>query len=212
MTIRRRAHARAYPLLLLGLLACSMPPPEAESTGFIVDGLQVIFRNTPGNPTVAAGFYLKGGPNYMGPNLAGIEPLLFEAATRGTETRTKDEINARLESLGTTFKVVAAYDYTGLTAQFTLDHFDLSWDLFTDVLLHPRLESGELELVRQQVITGIEKENDDPKQQVWRVANDLYYDGHPYGGSLTQLAHPACKEKYNSFRIIEHFINKIGKE
>lgn len=169
--------------LWLGLMACTRPP-EMTTTDFIVDGLQVILRTVPGSPMVAAGFYLKGGANYMGPNLAGIEPFLFETATRGTETRSKSEINTWLESTGTVFRVVAEYDYSGLIIQSRIDHFTAAWGLLADVLLHPRLESHELEGVRRKIITAIETENDRPEQHVRRLANDLFYAGHPYGVSL----------------------------
>ncbi|MFB0515263.1 MAG: M16 family metallopeptidase [Candidatus Neomarinimicrobiota bacterium] len=167
----------------LGLLACARPG-KVETTDFIVDGLQVIFKDTPGNPVVAGGFYLLGGTNYMGAGQAGIEIFMFDAATRGTKTRTKDELNASLESLGTTFDVLATYDYTVLTFQCILDHFDHSWDLYTDVLLQPRFEPRELDLVRQKMVAVIEAENDQPKGYVSRVANDLFYEGHPYGVSV----------------------------
>lgn len=180
---RHRAKYPVYLALWLGLMACTQPP-EDLTTGFIVGGLRVIFKKAPGSPVVAAGFYLKGGPNYMGPNLAGIEPFLFETATRGTETRTKNEINTWLESTGTVFRVVAEYDYSGLIIQSRLDHFTASWDLLADVLLHPRLEPHELEGVRRKITTAIETENDRPERHVQRLANDLYYAGHPYGVSL----------------------------
>lgn len=175
----------------LSLLACARPG-AVETTSFIVDGLQVIFKDTPGNPVVAGGFYLKGGTNYMGARQAGIEIFLFEAATRGTETRTKDDLNASLESMGTNFNVAAEYDYTGLTFQCILDHFDPSWELLTDVLLHPRFEPRELELVRQQMVAAIEAENDQPKRFFNRVANDLFYEGHPYGVSVYGIASQAA--------------------
>ncbi len=179
-------HQAKYSVVLalwLGLMACTQPP-QVTTTGFIVDGLQVIFRKVPGSPMVAAGFYLKGGANYMGPNLAGIEPFLFETAVRGTETRTKVEIDTWLESTGAVFRVVAEYDYSGLIIQSPLDQFTAAWELLADVLLHPRLEPHELEGVRRKITTAIETENDRPERQVQRLANDLYYAGHPYGVSL----------------------------
>ncbi|MCH7859171.1 MAG: insulinase family protein [Candidatus Marinimicrobia bacterium] len=179
-------HRVKYPVTLalwLGLITCTQPS-EVTTTGFIVNGLKVIFRKVPGSPIVAAGFYLKGGANYVGPNLAGIEPFLFETAVRGTETRTKTEINTFLESTGTVFRVVAEYDYSGLIIQSRLDQFTAAWELFADVLLHPRLEPHELELVRQKITTAIGTENDRPERQVQRLVNDLYYTRHPYGISL----------------------------
>ncbi|UCD37802.1 MAG: insulinase family protein [Fidelibacterota bacterium] len=181
-------------LFLTALVAthsCSRPV-TVETTGFIVDGLQVIFKETPGNPIVAGGLYLKGGANYTGIQQAGIESFLFDAATRGTKTLKKDELNASLEFMGTSFKVVARYDFTGLLFQCILDQIDPSWELFTDVLLHPRFEPEELELVRQRRIAVIEAERDQPRSYVLRIANDLLYEGHHYGVSIHGLASMAA--------------------
>lgn len=183
--------AGVFLTVCLGLLACARPG-KVETTGFIVDGLQVIFKDTPGNPVVAGGFYLKGGTNYMGVKQAGIEIFLFDAALQGTKTFPKDELNASLESMGTNFDVTAGYDYTGLIFQCILDHFDPSWDLFTDVLLAPRFDPRELELVRQRMVAAIEAENDNPKRYVSRVANNLFYEGHPYGVSVWGFASTAA--------------------
>jgi predicted Zn-dependent peptidase len=172
---------------ILGLMACSRPG-EVETTGFIVDGLQVIFKDTPGNPVVAGGFYLRGGTNYMGTQQAGTEMFLFDAATRGTKTLAKNELNTRLESMGTSFDVTAMYDFTGLIIRCLNDNFDPSWQLFTDVILHPRFEPDDLDLVRQKMVADIEAEKDQPKRYVFRVANDLFYQGHPYGVSIYGLA------------------------
>ncbi len=175
----------------LALTACSQPR-TADTTSFIVDGLQVIVRIAPDSPFVTGGFYLKGGQNYIGPRQAGIETLLFRTAARGSETLTSDELNLRLESLGTSFDVVTDYDYTGLTFQCSLSSFTQSWVLFADVLLNPRFEPRELELVRRSLIATIESENDLLELNLQRLANDQFYDDHPYGvnpyGTSTTIA------------------------
>ena len=173
--------------LLLATVACS-PASEVQITAFIVDGLQVIYKQTPGNPVAAAGLYLKGGMNYMGPRQAGIERFLFEVARGGTESLSKDDLNAQLEALGTKFNTAATYDYTALTFRCIRDNFEASWELFTDIFLHPRFANEELELVRERIVAAIEAEDELPGRQVKRVASDLYYEGHPYGVSLFGIA------------------------
>ena len=178
-----RLRAALASLGLLTMAACSRPA-EVGTTDFIVDGLQVIYKNTPGSPVVTVGLYLKGGTNYMGPRQMGIERFMFMAAMGGTDTYSKDELNAQLESLGSSFGVEAEYDYTGFGILCLRDGFEPSWGLFTDVLIRPRFDPREIELVRQRIVAAIEAEDDQPSRYVRRVANDLYYEGHPYGVSL----------------------------
>ena len=169
-------------IVCLTLTGCSQPQ-TAVTTSFIVEGLQVIVKTVPDSPVVAGGFYLKGGQNYIGPRQAGIETLLFRTAALGSETLAGDELNLRLESMGTSFEVAAEYDYTGLTFRCNLANFAQSWDIFADVLLNPRFEPKELELVRQSLIATIESANDLLERNIRQLANDQFYDDHPYGVS-----------------------------
>ncbi len=159
-------------------------PGEKSTTAFTIDGLRVILRTVPGNPVVATGFYLKGGTKYVSRDQAGIERFLFETATHGTESLSKDELNSRLESMGTNLAVEAQYDYNGLSMTCLRRSFEDSWNIFSEVLLHPSFEEKEIELVREQTLSSIRSEQDEPDSYVQLLSNNLYYQGHPYAVSL----------------------------
>lgn len=195
-------------LTLMGFTACSRPE-KVETTSFIVDGLQVILKNARGNPVVAGGFFLLGGTNYTGTQQAGIEAFLLEAATHGTATLRKQELNARIESMGTKFQVTAAYDYNGLTFQCLREHFNDTWGMFVDVLLHPRLEPDELDLVRERIIGMIESENDLGRKQAYKVANNLFYEGHPYG--ISAYGNPSSVTRFSRKDLLQYHRSDVTK-
>jgi len=157
---------------------------DQQTTAFTVNGLKVIVKQTPGNPVVATGFYLNGGTKYVPQSEAGIENLYFRVATHGTKSIPKDSLNAKLESMGTTFSVTNQYDYSGLTMTSLKRNYDKSWGLFSDVLLHPEFAQDEIELVRQQIQSNIKSEKDDPDSYVRLITNKLYYNDFPYAVSL----------------------------
>lgn len=199
---------KLIPLVLIGCFACS-PPAKVETTSFIVDGLQVILKTAGGNPVVAGGFFLLGGTNYTGSQQAGIEAFLLQAATQGTASLPKDELNARIESMGSNFKVAAAHDYNGITFQCIREHFNGTWELFIDMLLHPRLEPAELDLVRERIIGMIGSENDQGRKQAYKVANNLFYEGQPYG--IGVYGNPSSVTRYSRKDLLQYHRSDVTK-
>ncbi|MBD3273960.1 MAG: hypothetical protein GF372_01545 [Candidatus Marinimicrobia bacterium] len=177
---------------------------ESGVTSFTVDGLQVLVKQTPGNPVVAAGFFLNGGTKYVPKSQAGIERFALRAATEGTKNYPRDVLNARLESMGTTISAGANYDYNGLQLNTLQRNFDESWKLFQDVIVNPVYETEDVDIVRQQLLTGLRSIQDDPDSYVAQVANNLFYANTPYAVSLygneevLQSATPEDLKAYHS--------------
>lgn len=167
---------------LVGLWSCT-PEPIEQPSGFIIDGLKVVFYPIPGSGTVDAGFYLEGGANYMGRSQAGIESFLFEVAIRATESR--PAVLSSLEVTGSRLEVVTHRDYTGLTISFPSDELEIAWDLYTDVLLNPRLDPADIEYVRARRLAAIAQVEADPRDHVAKVANAFYYNRHAYAVDQT---------------------------
>ena len=91
---------RLYGSLITVLALGCQKAPLSDTTGFIIDGLEVVFKRTPGRPLVAAGFYLRGGLSYGNPEQAGLEPLLLATMMGGNLRR--DEEQARGAALRAT--------------------------------------------------------------------------------------------------------------
>ncbi len=178
-------------LLLVLVLGCNQPPPTG-TTGFIIDGLEVVFKQTPGRPLVAVGFYLRGGVSYGNPEQTGLEALLLAAMIEGTETLRRDEVHLRLDALSATMQVLAESDYSGLTTCFPKENWPSAWDLLSDILLHPRLDHVDLEQVRHRIISRHITASTVPEQDAAHNANNLYYTRHPYNrrpwGSVESLS------------------------
>ncbi|MGA9363398.1 MAG: pitrilysin family protein [Bacteroidota bacterium] len=148
---------------------------------FTVNGLKVILKRNPGNEVVAASLYIRGGVFNLTPATAGIEPLLFDVAVKGTQKYPKEVINAELARMGTQINGNASKDYSGVNLRCIKPNFDKSWDIFADVLLNPTLDPKEVELSRAQALTGLRQRRDNPDSYLRDVGDSLFYEGHPYG-------------------------------
>ncbi len=169
-------------LLILVLSLFISRPVEAGGavSKFQVDGLDVLLKRVKNTPVVSAALYLKGGSAVLTPEQAGIEKYLFTVARRGTRNYPKDKLNAELARMGTRIGIDAQFDFTALTLRCLRENLDPSWNIFTDILQHPVIDSVEVERVREQMLTGLKREMENPDAYVSRVANTLLYAGHPY--------------------------------
>ncbi len=154
--------------------------PKSKAKQFKVNGLNVIIKELPESDIVSAGFYLKGGVAYIPEEQAGIEQLLLSVMPKGSEKYDKELLQGLTESIGTSIAGSGGRDYSTLTLQCLVDQFDQSWDIFQDVILHPRLDSIEIELERVNQLTNIRAESDNPDTYLQKLAREFYYQRHPY--------------------------------
>lgn len=147
---------------------------------FDVNGLKVILKRNPGNEVVAASLYIRGGVLSLTPATAGIEPLLFDVAVKGTKNYPKEVINAELSRMGTQINGNASKDYSSVNLRCIKPNFDKSWDIFADVLLNPTLDPKEVDLSRSQILTGLRQRRDNPDSYLRDMGDFLFYEGHPY--------------------------------
>lgn len=199
--------------LALGLASISGCSDKAvrgpETAGFVVEGLQVIFRQTPGRLQTAFGFYLSGGSTYVGSNQGGIEALLFQAALLGTETRSRQALQARLAFLGGHFEAFAGWDHSGLTGLAPNENFSSVWTLFTDILVRPRLESEAIDWARRQIMSRLDRMAEEPDLEVLETAYDTYYKGHAY--SMNPLGTVETLSQLTRNDLIQYFREDMTK-
>ncbi|MFN2243128.1 MAG: M16 family metallopeptidase, partial [Anaerolineae bacterium] len=64
------------------------------------------------------------------------------------------------------------------------EELDLLLDILADSLQHPTFPAAELEKLRGQVLTAIQRRADDTSSMAWLAFDALLYPDHPYGRSV----------------------------
>jgi zinc protease len=162
------------------LLALSSPAWAGNVEEFTVNGLKVILKKNPANEIIATHLYIRGGALNLTPEIAGIEPLLFDAATKGTAKYPKEMLNAELARMGTQIGGSAERDYGVMRMRCVKIHFARSWDIFTGVVMNPTLDPQEVELAREQLMAAIRQRRDHPDSYLELIGNARFYENHPY--------------------------------
>lgn len=172
-------------LAAAALVAMTTGPAQAKTEKFKVDGIDVVLKLNATTPVVSAKFFLDGGVPYYGPDQAGTELLLFQAATKGTKNYPKDELQALLARTGARISADAGPDYTTVSLTCLRRDFETVWKAFSEVITAPELSEEEVGLARDRQLNDIRQAKDDPDTYLRQLADELFYAGGPYATQPT---------------------------
>ena len=127
-----------------------------------VNGLKVIVKRRPGSATVAAGLFIRGGAKNATTQNAGLEGFMLSTATEGTVKFPREVLRREIARTGGKISAGSAYDFGVLALASTLEDFDRSWEIFTDVAMNPAFAPNDVELTREKILTSLRSAEDDP--------------------------------------------------
>lgn len=169
---------------------------DSLTVKFEVNGIPIILRRVTANNVVAANLYLLGGVRQLTPGTQGIELLLLEASDWGTRKYPRDVLRSRMASMGSAIGVGAGVDWTSVGLRSTAANFDSTWSILADRIMAPRLDSANVELVREQFLTGVRQRKDSPDALLDFLADSIAFAGHPYS-----LEPSGTEESLTSIRL-----------
>lgn len=110
----------------------------------------------------------------------GISQLMADLLTRGTATRTAEEIAETVESLGGTLSAYAGRNSFGLNARCLSGDVETIAGLLADCLLHPSFPEPEIEKQKQVQFAAIRQQREQPMFLAQQSLMQGLYPGHPY--------------------------------
>ena len=152
----------------------------SQVSEFTVAGIKVIHKPITANDVIAVRLYVKGGSAALTPETAGIERFIVAVSDRGTKKYDGDQIAARSTATGTQIFGESEYDFSVYAAQGVRQHWNETWDLFTQVALHPTFPESEVEQIRGQILNDLQQRTDNPDAHLELLADSLMYAGHAY--------------------------------
>lgn len=149
-------------------------------TEFDVNGLKVLVKRREGSLTVGVGLFILGGSRNITGKDAGIEALMLDVATDASASYPRERMRNELARMGTVLGSTENYDYSALRLTSTRINFDRSWDIFTDVALHPAFTKEDFDLEKERALSSLRDDSDDPDTYLQRLQERVAYAGHPY--------------------------------
>ncbi|HEX3251150.1 MAG TPA: pitrilysin family protein [Pyrinomonadaceae bacterium] len=147
---------------------------------FDVNGLKVLLKKREGSLTVAAGLFIRGGAANINAQNAGIETLMLSAATEASANFPRERMRTELSRMGTVIGSSSNNDYSVLSLATTRMYFDRSWQIFSDVALHPSFTKEDVSLVQERQVVSLSDDTDNPDVYLQKLQERVAYAGHPY--------------------------------
>lgn len=168
------------------------PLPVAELTLPTVvsetldNGMTVLIVPDGSVPLVTLYLVVPGGGSVISADKAGLATITANLLTRGTESRSAQEIAATIEQIGGVLFTGANGSTTTIFASLLSEYADVAFDLVGDVARHPTFPENELATQRLQVLTTLQSLLSNPDAVAARVFDRIVYGDHPYGYTATE--------------------------
>jgi predicted Zn-dependent peptidase len=209
----------ALPLICFAVVAIAQPQatpldrskrPEASAAPEIKmgqiqsfelsNGLKVFVVENHKVPTVAFSLALNIRPE-LEKEAAGTADITAQLITSGTQNRSKDQLDNDIDFIGATLTASAKNIYAAALKK----HQNKLLELMSDVLLNNKFTQEELDKIKNQTLSGLATQKDDPdaiSKNVKAVLN--FGKKHPYGeitaeSSVEKVTLDLCNRYFKTY-------------
>ncbi|GAA0272206.1 pitrilysin family protein [Alteraurantiacibacter aestuarii] len=147
----------------------------------LANGMEVIAAQTGDVPLATMTVLVPGGSKSDPRAKAGLADFAAGLASRGTATRSAEEIAAALESLGADFGASARSDGTVFTLTAPTANLPAAGEIFADIIRNASFPQDELERELARTMDGLRIALSDPGSLAGMAVRPLIYGDAPYG-------------------------------
>lgn len=156
-------------------------PPKAEEFS-LKNGLKVILVERHELPLVSGVLLIKSGSDQNPKGKAGLASFTAAMLDEGTKTRSALEIARERELLGMDLGIGSDVDSIRISMSTLTETFEPSLALLSDIVRNPSFDAKELERVRDDRLTSIKQQKDQPRAMATNTFGAVVYGpDHPYG-------------------------------
>jgi zinc protease len=165
------------------------PPPLAERPlqfpGFqeftLDNGLRVLVVENAAQPIANLTLHVRAGESWTPARQAGLAGLTAEVLTRGTASRSANQISSLAEGMGGSISASAGADNLTISTSVLAEHAAGAFELLADVATRPTFPAAEVELARRRTLSSLQAALGQPGVVAQRQFAQRVYGEHPYG-------------------------------
>ena len=191
---RTRRGVLVLALLMLaspGIAVAQQGPPEplplddipfpAFEERLLSNGADLIVVPHDEQPYVTVNLVVRAGNAADPRNRAGVAAMVASLLNKGTDTRTALEIADATDHIGANLSAGAGDDWTNVVLGVVTSQLDAGLELLGDIVVNPSFPDEEMDLYRQQTVTGLQVQLGSPGFLASREFQQAVYGRHPYG-------------------------------
>jgi zinc protease len=157
----------------------SLPSPQRSQ---LANGLTVYLLEQHNLPIVSANLVVLSGSEQNPNTKPGLAAFTADMLDEGTQKRPALQIAKDVAQIGATLSTGSSSDSSSIAVRTLKTNVDEAFDLLSDVTLNPAFAPNEIERIRNDRLTQLRQQRDNPNAIASRVfAQVVYGDKHPYG-------------------------------
>jgi len=164
-------------------------PPFKEA--ILPNGLALVVIEHHEQPVVSVSLSFGAGAIHDPAGKEGLSDLTAEVLSKGTETRTAEQIASTIEGVGGHLSASSGDDFLTISVDALSDQVELVFELLGDVTLHATFAASELDLARTRSLSALALQLSQPGAVAQRVFTSELYGRNPYGRSPTRESYRA---------------------
>jgi zinc protease len=192
-----------------GAAVAVTPPVIAESR--LANGMTLVTARTGNVPITTMTMVFRGGAATDPRGKAGLATLAADLATRGTATRSAQQIAAELESLGASIASAAGPDGISVSVSAPATNLEAAGRVLADIVQNARFPADEFGRQRTRAVDSLGVAMRDPGALASMVVQPVVYGGAPYGslagGTVTSLKGLTRDDLVRAYRTWWHPAN-----
>ncbi|MBD2361184.1 insulinase family protein [Anabaena minutissima FACHB-250] len=176
---------------------------DAQNTAFklpqqftLANGLQVLLLSDRSTPTITLSGHIKAGTEFDPGEQAGLAMLVTDGLMSGTKTKNASTLAKALEDRGATLDFAAYRNGVQIEGNSLAEDLPVLIKTLADALKNSTFPQKELELNRQQALTDLKSDLDNPAEVAKRIfLQSIYPKKHPLHQFPTQETLRRIKRK-----------------
>jgi zinc protease len=157
----------------------------AFATGRLPDGVNLIIVEQHKQPVVTVTLAVPAGATFEPAEKTGLSSIVAELLTKGTQSRTADQLAAQVEGAGGSISASADDDFLRITISSLSENLPLAMNVLADVVTHATFPDAELELARTRALSALQFQLSQPATIAQRIFSHEVYGENPYGRNDT---------------------------
>ena len=147
------------------------------------NGLEVVAETHPQSYSMALAFFVATGSRDERDDEAGISHFLEHMAFKGTRRRSAEEVNRRLDEIGSHANAFTSEEETVYYLAALPEYQSEAVDILAD-MLRPALRTEDFDVEKQVILEEIKKYDDEPPYGAFDKVKALHFGRHPIARSV----------------------------
>ncbi len=200
---------KASEALVKKILINKNPDPVSSK----IEGITVLVKENHSVPIVSMHALFLGGVRFEDESDNGVSKFMSDMLTKGTKTRTAQQIAEEMESIGGAIGTISGNNSFGVSVSVLKRDLDKGLEMLSDVIMNPTFDNSEIEKKRTELLAAIKRQEDDPFSLAGKLCRETLFQTHPYrfqtigtAETVSKMAQENLNEFYGKYCIPNNMV------